>query len=56
MRFEYKVFNLSEVSAIKGSNLISVLNNHGFEGWEVVLRLTDSSFLMKRSLPGLDNN
>lgn len=54
MTFEYKIFNLSEVTAAKkksdSENMITVLNKHGLEGWEVVLRLNDNSFLMKKKI------
>jgi hypothetical protein len=46
MIYEYRIFNFSEA---KGTDLISVLNKYGDDGWEVILRLTDHSFLMKKA-------
>lgn len=60
MKFEYKILNMSEVSKAidsdKNQSFLSILNKHGLEGWELMFKLTDASFLMKRSLPRLDNN
>lgn len=47
--FEYKIFNLSEVNGTK-KDFITLLNQYGSQGWEVVFRLTDTSFLMKKKL------
>lgn len=64
-KYQYKVFNLSEVSFVdeKGLykkkyvngqevSLVDVLNNHGQEGWRVLFPLTTTkqSFLMIREI------
>ena len=52
MKFQYRIFNLSEVVARqktdKSADLVLILNEYGLNGWEVVFRLTDYSFLLKR--------
>ena len=52
-QIEYTVLNMSEIATkIKAGNasasIVSVLNEYGAQGWEVVTRLTDASFLLKR--------
>lgn len=62
-KFEYRVFNMSEVSEVddkgiyrprykdgKVVTLADVLNEYGKEGWEVLFSITQSkqSYLMKR--------
>lgn len=53
-KFEYKILNLSEVAVRqqkdKKVNLLIIMNEHGREGWEIVLMIKDQSFLMKREL------
>lgn len=54
MRWEYQVFNFSEIdkrikNGERGINLVTLLNEYGMQGWEVVFRLTENSFLMKRA-------
>lgn len=66
MIFEYKVFNMSEVTEANKTSgikmkidkakadgnvpltLIDLLNFHGKSGWEVIFKLKDNSYLMKR--------
>lgn len=54
MKFEYKVLNLSEVeNRNKGDykfNLITLLNEYGQQGYEVVFKLNQSAYLMKRTI------
>lgn len=55
MKFEYRVLNMSEVSQRikddpKTMNLTAVLNHYGKDGWELMFKLTDQSFLMKREI------
>jgi hypothetical protein len=55
LKFEYRVLNLSEVKARSNDQvkvlLIDVMNFYGEDGWEILFKLTDSSFLMKRMVP-----
>jgi hypothetical protein len=55
LKFEYRVLNLSEVKARSNDqvkvSLIDVMNFYGEDGWEILFKLTDSSFLMKRMVP-----
>lgn len=55
--FVYKVFNMSEVDtrnrlAIKEDKekitWLDLLNEYGGQGWEIVMKLTKSSYLMKK--------
>lgn len=64
-KFEYKIFNMSEVSTVekglykprmengKEVTLTDVLNKHGQQGWELLFPITQTrqSYLMKRELP-----
>jgi hypothetical protein len=56
MKFEYKILNMSEVTnkiaedKTKKLNFTGVLNAYGIQGWELMFKLTDQSFLMKRKL------
>ena len=49
MKYEYKVFNLSEAKDEK--NWLYALNHHGAQGWELVFQLTRQSYLLKRAIP-----
>jgi len=53
-KFKYRILNLSEVAlkikADKAMNLISVFDELGNDGWELVFKLTDSSFLFKKEI------
>lgn len=62
-KFEYKIFNMSEVSYVddrglyqtryengKEITLIDVLNKHGRDGWQILFPITSTkqSYLMMR--------
>ncbi len=58
-KFEYMVFNLSELKpkkatkdepAREGRNIVQRMNELGQDGWDLKIRLTDSSFLLQREL------
>ena len=65
-KYEYKIFNLSEVSFVderglyqkryvngRELTLVDVLNEHGRQGWQLLFPLTTTkqSFLMMREIP-----
>lgn len=53
-KFEYRILNLSEVAKIikdfpdKKADFLTVLNQFGSEGWQVVHKIKDSSYLLMR--------
>lgn len=60
MKFEYKVFNMSEVekrnSVVtrmkKKITWLDLLNEYGRMGWELMFKLNTNSYLMKRGRDG----
>lgn len=54
MKFEYKILNLSEVDKLskadktRKTNFISVINDWGAQGWELMFKFKDSSYIFKR--------
>lgn len=55
-KFEYMVFNFSELVPKKGEpkgpreNWLQRLNRLGSQGWEFVIKPTQTSFLLKREV------
>jgi len=56
-KFEYKIFNMSECSErliedkkTERRNIVQVLNQHGENGWQVIQKIKDTSFLMMREI------
>lgn len=54
MKYEYRIFNLSEVADYTSKhghgNMLTVLNKHGLEGWQVLFKINEQSFLMMRAV------
>lgn len=60
--FEYKIFNLSEVEKLQQAqtteegkfaiNRLTVMNDYGSQGWQILFPLTSTSYLMVREYDG----
>lgn len=48
-KFEYMIFNMSQAEK-RSVKWLTLLNEYGKEGWEVVCQLTKGSFLMKKKI------
>lgn len=48
MKYEYKIFNMSAVE--KDKTWIEIFNEWGGEGWKLVMRFNNNSFIFMRQV------